>query len=289
MTKLIFSIFIDTNTNKGKHIETFSKLKEHYNRLVDVKKQYAKSIGAEYKVFTNDEMWSSFKNRVKDYEFDVLNLYKIYLLEELSKQYDNVLYMDMDIVPNTNVSIFETFDMNKICVRSINATIDVLPEKMSKHIKSEKKSYYEIMSQLDRYNEHIKALQKRAMLINQNIVCNDYEIANTGIVAGNKSAIGKLKFAERLDEMLKVLNDTKEECFYGEKITDYFFANNEIFFHYLLDKYKVEWFNLPESWHKIHYTREANFTPDFKESHMIHMISKKFDELWKLLDNVDSK
>ena len=90
MTKLIFSIFIDTNTNKGKHIETFSKLKEHYKRLVDVKKQYAKSIGAEYKVFTNDEMWSSFKNRVKDYEFDVLNLYKIYLLEELSKQYDSV-------------------------------------------------------------------------------------------------------------------------------------------------------------------------------------------------------
>ena len=127
------------------------------------------------------------------------------------------------------------------------------------------------------------------MLINQNIVCNDYEIANTGIVAGNKSAIGKLKFTERLDEMLKVLNDTKEECFYGEKITDYFFANNEIFFHYLLDKYKVEWFNLPESWHKIHYTREAHFTPDFKESHMIHMISKKFDELWKLLDNVESK
>ena len=56
MTKLIFSIFIDTKTNKGKHIVTFSKLKEHYNRLVDVKKQYAKSIGAEYKVFTRTDL-----------------------------------------------------------------------------------------------------------------------------------------------------------------------------------------------------------------------------------------
>jgi len=140
------------------------------------------------------------------------------------------------------------------------------------------------MKVLDKYNEHIKALCKKAMLINQNIVSKDYELVNTGIVGGNKKSISNLKFTERLDDMLQVLSDTKKEQFYGEDITKFFFANNEVFVHYLLDKYNIDWFNLPESWHKIHYRRDLDITPEYKESHMIHLISKKFDELWKVLN-----
>lgn len=284
MKNIIFSIFIDLENNNGVHVYKANQLKDNLKLLVKLKEQYANHIGAEFKLFTNDNNWKIFKEKYKDYEYDVVNLYKIYLLEKLSNDYDNVLYLDLDVVPNTNECFFTKFDMNKICMRSINATTDILLINHQQALRAKRRSYVEIMKVLDKYNEHIKALCKKAMLINQNIVSKDYELVNTGIVGGNKKSISNLKFTERLDDMLRVLSDTKKEQFYGEDITKFFFANNEVFVHYLLDKYNIDWFNLPESWHKIHYRRDLDITPEYKESHMIHLISKKFDELWKVLN-----
>tara|TARA_B100000035_G_scaffold157337_1_gene134060 strand:- start:383 stop:1246 length:864 start_codon:yes stop_codon:yes gene_type:complete len=284
MKNIIFSIFIDLENNNGVHVYKANQLKDNLKLLVKLKEQYANHIGAEFKLFTNDNNWKIFKEKYKDYEYDVVNLYKIYLLEKLSNDYDNVLYLDLDVVPNTNECFFTKFDMNKICMRSINATTDVLLINHQQALRAKRRSYVEIMKVLDKYNEHIKALCKKAMLINQNIVSKDYELVNTGIVGGNKKSISNLKFTERLDDMLQVLSDTKKEQFYGEDITKFFFANNEVFVHYLLDKYNIDWFNLPESWHKIHYRRDLDISPEYKEAHMIHLISKKFDELWKVLN-----
>ena len=301
MTKLIFSIYFKKISGNEKHTDRFKKLELHYKKLVEYKKNYAKKIGADFRIYTNDDLyinfddkqsfhidtsWSDFKEKYKDYEFDVLHLFKLHLLEKVAKEYDNVLYLDMDVVPNTKTSFFDEFDMNKLCVRSINATTDVLPMKFQKHIKSGKKSYIKIIRLLDKYNEHVKALCKKAMLINQNIACKDYELVNTGIVGGNRKAIEQLKFTDNLEHMLQVLKDTKEELFYDKDITDYFFPNNEVFFHYLLDKNKLDWFNLPEKWHKINYGLEdSEITDEYKECKMIHVISKKFDKLWKILEN----
>ena len=284
MKNIIFSIFIDLENNNGVHVYKANQLKDNLKLLVKLKEQYANHIGAEFKLFTNDNNWKIFKEKYKDYEYDVVNLYKIYLLEKLSNDYDNVLYLDLDVVPNTNECFFTKFDMNKICMRSINATTDVLLINHQQALRAKRRSYVEIMKVLDKYNEHIKALCKKAMLINQNIVSKDYELVNTGIVGGNKKSISNLKFTERLDDMLQVLSDTKKEQFYGEDITKFFFANNEVFVHYLLDKYNIDWFNLPESWHKIHYRRDLDISPEYKEANMIHLISKKFDELWKVLN-----
>ena len=273
MKNIIFSIFINLEDNSGVHVYKANQLKKYQNLLIKVKQNYANSIGAEFKLFKNDNDWSVFKQKYKDYEYDVVNLYKIYLLEQLSNDYDNVLYMDLDVILNTNENFFTTFNLNKICVRSINATTKVLLVNHQKALESYRKSYVDIIKLLDKYNEHVKALCKKAMLINQNIVSKNFELVNTGIIGGNKKSIGNLKFTQRLDDMIQVLKDTKEEQFYGEEITKFFFANNEVFVHYLLDKYNIDWYNLPESWHTIHYENER-ITNNYK---MIHVISKKFE------------
>ena len=189
MKNIIFSIFIDLENNNGVHVYKANQLKDNLKLLVKLKEQYANHIGAEFKLFTNDNNWKIFKEKYKDYEYDVVNLYKIYLLEKLSNDYDNVLYLDLDVVPNTNECFFTKFDMNKICMRSINATTDVLLINHQQALRAKRRSYVEIMKVLDKYNEHIKALCKKAMLINQNIVSKDYELVNTGIVGGNKKSI----------------------------------------------------------------------------------------------------
>ena len=292
MKNIIYSIYIENNDKNliDRHQFTKLQLKKHYQRLIDVKKDYAKHCNAEFILYENDTYWQKFKKKYYVYQFDTINLYKIHLWEELGKTYDNVLYFDFDVVPNTTESFFEKFDMNNICVHAVNSTKEnVWTSSMLKNYKKKIHSYEKIMSYKDRYNMYVKAMAKKAMLAINNDFNTDYYIANTAILGGNSSIIKELNFTERLDNMLTVLKQAKEEKLFGENISKLFFANNEVFFQYLLDKYKIKWFNIPYEWHT--YLMDAggkifndDITPELKtKAKLIHLINKRFEELWEVL------
>jgi len=53
--------------------------------------------------------------------YEVINFYKIHLLNELAKEYDEILYLDFDAIPLTNESFFESWDLSKgMCVLNQN-------------------------------------------------------------------------------------------------------------------------------------------------------------------------
>ena len=285
MKKIIYSIYIENKEPNlsEKHQFTKTQLEKHYDRLVDVKKEYAKHCNAEYRIYGNDTYYQKFKKKFDGFEFDIINLYKIYLWEELGKEYDNVLYLDLDVIPNTTENFFETFDMNKICVYSPNAIKEnVWTKTMLKNYKKNIHSFDYLMTKTDKYNEYVKAMCKRAMLATDNKFDTDYLIANTAILGGNSNAIKKLRYTERLNEMVDVLNKAKEEKFFGVEISKLFFANNEIFVHYLLDKDNIDWYNLPKEWH-TYLMKKDKITNDIKSAKMIHLINKRFEELWTIL------
>ena len=114
------------------------------------------------------------------------------------------------------------------------------------------------------------------MLATDNIIVSDYLIANTAILGGNSNATKQLKFTEKLNDMLLILEKSKKEMLFGETITKLFFPNNEVFFHYLLDKNKIKWFNIPYEWHTYNKI-------DKSKAKLIHVINKKFEELWELI------
>jgi len=282
---IIYSIYIENKEPNlsEKHQFTKTQLEKHYEKLVDVKKEYAKHCNAEYRVYNNDTYYQKFKKKFDGFEFDIINLYKIYLWEELGKEYDNVLYLDLDVIPNTTENFFETFDMNKICVYSPNAIKEnVWTKTMLKNYKKNIHSFDYLMAKTDKYNEYVKAMCKRAMLATDNKFDTDYLIANTAILGGNSSAISKLRYTERLDEMSYTLKKAKEEQFFGETISKLFFANNEIFVHYLLDKDNIDWYNLPKEWH-TYLMKNDKITSDLKSVKMIHLINKRFEELWNVI------
>ena len=138
------------------------------------------------------------------------------------------------------------------------------------------------MTHTDKYNEYVKAMCKRAMLAIDNKFDTNYLIANTAVLGGNSNAIKQLRYTERLNEMLDVLNKAKEEKFFGVEISKLFFANNEIFVHYLLDKDNIDWYNLPKEWH-TYLMKKDKITNDIKSAKMIHLINKRFEELWTIL------
>ena len=83
---------------------------EYFERLVLNKKDYAEKIGVDF-IF--------YHNTMKDFEVDCelefakVNLYKHHLMAELANDYDEVLYIDMDVVFNTDLNVFEEHDLSK--------------------------------------------------------------------------------------------------------------------------------------------------------------------------------
>ena len=68
---------------------------EYFDRLVENKKEYAEKIGADFKFFHNTMETSELKN---ENDFTNVNLYKHYLFAQLAEEYDEVMYVDMDVV-----------------------------------------------------------------------------------------------------------------------------------------------------------------------------------------------
>ena len=83
--------------------------------------------------------------------------------------------------------------------------------------------------------------------------------------------------------MISILKKVKEDKLFGDEITKLFFANNEIFVHYLLDKNNIDWYNLPKEWH-TYLMNKQKITNEIKSAKMIHLINKRFEELWSILD-----
>ena len=282
MKNIVYSIYIinDDETISEKHKRTKHHLKENLLKLTEVKKQYAEKCGAEFVLFYADKDWEKFEDKYREYKFDTINLYKIHLFEKLIKEYDNVLYLDLDVIPNTDESFFNKFDMNKINVYAPEATIEnTWKEKEIINYNTNRATFDEIISVKDKYDMYVKAVCKRAMLATNDIYNTNYFIANTAILGANKKAIKNLKFTDNLDYMIEVLNKAKNEEFYGETISKLFFPNNEVFFHYLLEKNNIDWYNLPREWH-TYYLKNDVVGPEVNDAKMIHLINKKFNDLW---------
>ena len=123
---LIFSLYIDIpNENLEKDLGPFpgelvertiqvkESYQEYYSRLIDNHRAYANTIGVDYIPYGRDIAYMAFYEEWKSKfpmipEYHIINFYKFYLLEKLTKEYDNVLYIDLDVAFNTDKNFFDT-------------------------------------------------------------------------------------------------------------------------------------------------------------------------------------
>lgn len=274
MKNVIYSFYIDIEPNNSKHTNTKNKLKSYYSDLLNVKKDYAKKCNAEFIMFGQDEVYDKFKSKYNLYEFDTLNFYKHFLYENLFEKYDNILYLDFDVIPNTNQSFFEEFDMSKINVRSVNSTIENTWSKDAKFNRDEKTKDHDyiINTHFDKYSMYIKALAKQSMLFVNDIYDVTYEVINTGIICASSKILKQVQLMKNLDNLINLLNKAKSEEYFGNTISSMYEPNNETFFTYLLEKNNLNWNNLPKTWHDMLLKND-----DISNSYMIHVINKKFE------------
>ena len=304
MKNVIFSIYVDID---DKHLETLEgyrgddmsrshrtkqQLANYKQQLIECKQQYAKLCDADFVLYTNDDVYQEFLDSMQhlnNQEFDKINFYKIYLMEKLAQKYDNVLYLDLDVVPSTQQSFFVANDMSKFCVHCLPATKENtwggFASGFNKQAVCEEHNcvytYDHILEHhLDGYHWYTKKLCKDAMLMHHGLSDPKHMLANTAIMGGSSNAINNVKFFERLNEMLDTYKEMQEEKIMGSAITEKFFVNNEVLMTYLIVKYDLDCYYLPSQWHYVQLDIYNNMCSK-SESHLLHIVDKQFNKVFK--------
>ena len=115
MKRIIFTVYDDLKTSDHTDVDldlsAQTLVSEYMDRLVDNKKQYADSHGIDFKFYHNTLGSTNLSNT--DVAFTNSNLYKHKLMADLAEGYDQVMYVDMDVVFNTSENVFESIDLSK--------------------------------------------------------------------------------------------------------------------------------------------------------------------------------
>jgi len=288
MKRVIFSVYVDVpekehyatnfdfeiNQNKERAELTRQGFKTHSDRLIQVKKDYAEKIGVDFLMYGYDSKYKDFLKEMNYEEltgYEIINFYKIYLLEKLAEEYDEILYLDFDAIPVTNENFFEFWDLTKGVVVLKNDD-QVRTHKTIQYLKQSTRS-----PTAKFYNAQAMLLEKGRSPTNN--------VINTGIIGISKEHVNQLKyfdnFKETIDLMTHLIND--KDSMYPDNIRNMFRYDNETIFSYKLKMtgVPVQWFD--EQWH--YFFSQQLYIP--RETKIVHCVCKDFDTVWRFYDKVN--
>ena len=182
-------------------------------------------------------------------------------LEKYASDYDEILYIDFDVVSNTTVNYFDYHDMKKLTGHALSR----IPRREPWKRIMEKGIHFQ--------NVFAKTCAKNAMLLLNDITGNDYLI-NTGVVGCNKDIAYELQFESRLQQLHELLDEAKEDNLYPSQISDGFFRNNEVYLSYLIERYKIPYTNIGMPWN---FMLDGFCKTPSPAAHLIHHVNKEFE------------
>ena len=271
MNRLIFSLYVEVPDNEfvdnvETNLNTKKEMNDNYQKLVDCKQQYADSIGVDFVMVNKfkeyyDEMKSKYPFLTT---YNIINFYKIYLLYKFSSKYDEILFLDFDVVPNTKENFFEVWDLSKgVAILNNNDKVMRLDEltESNQTIRSPTSKYY----------------NTKAMLFDMGMKTEN-DVVNTGIIGINKSNLYKLAYFNTFEQdMIKMTQLKFDTSVFPKKVVGYFGYDNETLFGVKIKEndVPVQW--LDDKWH--YFFDKWLFIP--KDTKLIHAINKRFDIIWR--------
>tara|TARA_Y100000389_G_C17343470_1_gene454601 strand:+ start:11 stop:859 length:849 start_codon:yes stop_codon:yes gene_type:complete len=279
MKRVIYSLYVDVPAKehfgnskiKSDTIEkaslTVNAFKKHYDKLIETKNTYAEYCEADFMMFEYDLRYQKFEKKLLKVcpeltGYEVVNFYKIHVLEELSKDYDEILYLDFDVIPFTDESFFDVWDLSRgICVYSNNDHV-VNNVNVSHSIRSPSAKFFNC----------------QAMLIEKGLSSKN-DVINTGIIGARKEDIQKLDFFGKFKDTINLMTELRKDTsgLYPQNIIDMFRYDNETIFSYKreVNKVTIQW--LDDKWH--YFLDNQKFIP--KDTKLVHCICKDFDLVWR--------
>lgn len=221
MNRAIFSIFMgdicDHQSTPDKHFKPGAAkiYTELFDKIIYNHQAYANHIGAQYMLASADAEWTEFYRQIhKKYpnitNYNIINYYKFYMAEKLTKTYDEVLYVDFDAFFYTNDNFFDYHWCQKF-----NVLYHPLPVAPSKEAawstdvgipKLRLRKAYFIQLALERLG--IDPMEA------------DMGMANTGVMGYNKSSVGILNYWDTFKELMPLMYPENDDCA----------VDNEVFF-----------------------------------------------------------
>ena len=278
---VVYSIYIDIDDNNldnpgwwengvqiktNKSLETKLAFLRNYEKLNQVKKDYAENIGADYILFENDNQYKDyFKSFKKNYpqisEYDVVNFYKQWLMLKMAEKYDNVCYLDFDVIPNTKEDIFKAHKIDTHFACAENNSLAV----WGKIIDS------------NRYNTCIRNPASKYWNCHAMLFQEGYEpetdVFNTAIMVSSSKIINQLNYFGNFDETLKLMSFVKNDknSIYPHNIKRVFGYDNETVFAYKRVVNKIEIDYITDDWH---WRVDTDIWKE--DAKMFHVMNKKF-------------
>lgn len=248
-SRVIYSLYIDIQ-NPVSHFANKNKFNDNYEWLLNKQKKYSELCGVEYKHFTYDNQFIKYSKKFNKNisEYNIINFYKIYLMYKLSKEYDEILYLDLDVVPVTQLNFFEEWDLSK--------GIAVMSEEW--RLRDHHRTRHNVRSPLAKYWNAYALLGYSK------------EVFNTGIIGANKESLKELNYFKDFDKTLERMKQLINDDFWPEDIRNLFGYDNETIFACRIKKYQQLF---GTGWH--HFMDKWSFIP--KGTKFVHCISKDFE------------
>lgn len=255
MKRIVYSIFNDNVDQNHKSTNDFKlgQFRKYKQQIIESQQNYAAKCGAEYKLFETTT------TNYNDIQFE-----KIKLLEELAESYDQLLYLDFDVVPtDTAKNIFDSFDFNTIGIHPLYRTPSI--EELHDAL---------MYKWFDTMNVYCKTCAKNAMLLLDGINGSD-KIYNTGVIIAGKDVVKQLQFTHLRPQLDRLLDIAKDDNIYPEEISTTFYYNNEIYITYLIERNKIPYTDLSAAWNFI----LDGYQPDISAgAYFIHHVNKEFEK-----------
>ena len=215
MSKIIFTQYLPLN----------DQFEEYADYIENKQRNYALKYGATYALHTPDDIDN----------YDDLQLNKILLAEKYAQQFDQVLYIDYDVIPTDHApDIFK-----KVNGLSLYPTFPKVGMR-----------------------EYDKLLDKQMMLASEGRKYNNI-IYNTGVFHCDKASMEELKFSERFDECKELCSDFNNEVYISYIIERYGCKHNflPMCWNYILDGFQ-EMPNAAGYFHHYHHKKFWCLLPD---------------------------
>ena len=282
MRRVIYSLYIDIpkedldyqtpyyGDNIPKTERTKLEFIKYYDELVECKKRYSNDLGVEFRMFEYDDEFKQYKqwwnnNYPQITEYNIVNFYKIYLLDKLANEYDEILYLDFDVVPVKNTNFFKAYDLSYgIAIQNNNnyakRDSSLLWDKTPESIRSPTAKYWNCFA-----------------LLQNNGLDPINDVFNTGIVGASSKHIKQMSYFSNIDSIITQMDELVNDELYPDDMRKMFGWDNETIWSFLVKKKNIPIQWLSKDWHVFY--DKFRYVP--RDSILLHVINKQFDKVFE--------
>ena len=259
------------DTDKSKQTKDY--FAKYYDKLKQRQVDYARTLNVDYILHEYDNDYIKYvsyfkKNYPQISVYDIINFYKQELMKRYAHKYDEVCYLDFDVIPNTDESIFNVVKHDEFgCAET---------KREAEWGKTVETKWYNTCIR----NPSSKYWNCHAML-NEIGLDPDTDVFNTGIMVAASKMIKRLDYFGEFEEVLDLMSKVKydKSSMYPHNIQRIFNYDNETVFAFkrVVNNIKIKY--LGNDWH--HKVQDEKWYVFNENAKMYHVINKRFGKFLK--------